>query len=68
MNMNMKDAITIPKQVTGGAELVVIPRRVYEALIKHETEMKEVLAMVRRGEKEFESGKTRTAESLDELE
>ena len=63
----MKHALTIPKQFTQGVELVVISRHEYETLQKHLIEIKDVLSKIRKGEKEFKNGQTRTVRSLSEL-
>ena len=63
----MKHTLTIPKQFTHGVELVVIPRREYESMQKHLVEVKDALAKIRKGEKEFKNGQTRTVRSLSEL-
>ena len=63
----MKHALTIPKQFTRGVELVVISRHEYETMQKHLMEVKEALSKIRKGEKEFKDGKTRTVKALSEL-
>ena len=63
----MKHTLTISKQVTHGVELIVIPRHEYESMQKHLTEVKDALAKIRKGEKEFKRGQTRTVRSLSEL-
>ena len=59
--------ITIPKRLTRGEELVVLPRQEYERLQKHLSEVQDVLKKIRRGEREFRLGKTRVIQSLAEL-
>ena len=63
----MKNALMIPKQFTHGVELVVISRHEYESMQKHLAEVKDALTKIRRGEREFKSGQTRTVRSLSEL-
>ena len=63
----MKHTVTIPKQFTHGVELVVIPRHEYESLQKRLVEVKDALTKIRKGEKEFKNGHTRTVRSLSEL-
>lgn len=63
----MKAVATIPKRVTRGAELVVVPRKEYERLQRHLAEMQDALAKIRRGEQEHRTGKTRVIQSLAEL-
>lgn len=63
----MASITTIPRGLTHGEELVVIPRREYERLQKHLTELRDALSKIQRGEKELRTGKTRVAESLTEL-
>lgn len=63
----MRHTVTISKQFTHGVELVVIPRHEYESMQKHLAEVKDALTKIRKGEKEFKSGQTRTVRSLLEL-
>ena len=63
----MKDLMMIPKQVTHGDELVVMPRQAYDRLRKHLTEIEDALAKIRRGEAEYRAGKTRVVGSLADL-
>ena len=63
----MKHLLTIPKQFTHGVELVVISRHEYESMQKHLGEVKDALSKIRKGEKEFKNGQTRTTASLSEL-
>ena len=59
--------LTISKQFTHGVELVGIPRHEYESMQKHLAEVKDALVKIRKGEKEFKNGHTRTVRSLSEL-
>ena len=59
--------LTIPKKMTNGEELVVIPRREYEDLKKHLSEVQDALSKIRQGEKELRTGKTRIVKSLAEI-
>ena len=63
----MKQPLTISKKFTHGVELVVIPRHEYESMQKHLAEVKDALTKIRKGEKEFKNGQTRTVRSLSEL-
>ncbi|HCJ65905.1 MAG TPA: hypothetical protein DHV62_00910 [Elusimicrobia bacterium] len=63
----MASITTIPRGVTRGEELVVIPRKEYERLQKHLTEVRDALSKIQRGEKELRTGKTRVVKSLAEL-
>lgn len=63
----MASITTIPRGLTHGEELVVIPRREYERLQKHLTELRDALSKIQWGEKELRTGKTRVVESLAEL-
>jgi len=61
-------AITIPKRLTMGEELIVIPRKEYETLQKHLAEVQDALIKIQRGEEELHKGKTRMIKSLAELQ
>ncbi|MEW6040250.1 MAG: hypothetical protein AB1633_01890 [Elusimicrobiota bacterium] len=63
----MASITTISRKLTRGDELVVIPRKEYERLQKHLTEVQDVLFKIQRGEKELRTGKTRIVKSLAEL-
>lgn len=63
----MGPVLTIPRRLTHGEELIVVRRREYEQLQRHLLEIKDVLAKIRRGEKELKEGKTRVVSSLAEL-
>jgi len=63
----MASVTTIPRGLTHGEELVVIPRKEYERLRKHLNELKDALSKIQRGEKELRGGKTRVVKSLAEL-
>lgn len=63
----MERILTIPKKMTNGEELVVIPRREYENLKKHLSEVQDALSKIRQGEKELRGGKTRVVKSLAEI-
>lgn len=60
-------SLTIPKRLTHGEELVVLPRREYEKLQKRLSEVQDALTKIRQGEKELREGKTRTINSLTDL-
>ena len=55
----MKNSIaTIPKQVSGGEELVVLPRRSFDVFQKWQQEIEDALGKVRRGRQEYRARKT----------
>lgn len=64
MNGNI---VTIPKKVSRGEELVVIRRQDFDVFLRWQEEVKDVLAKVRRGQKEYRLGKTRVVSSPREL-
>lgn len=57
---------TIPKQLTGGNDLVVVRRRDYERLQRLIEETQDALGKVKRGEKEHRRGATKLVHSLSE--
>lgn len=63
----MASVTTIPRGLTHGEELVVIPRKEYERLQKRFIELRDALSKIQRGEKELRAGKTRVVKSLVEL-
>jgi len=63
----MKGTVTIPRQLTQGAELVIVRRQEYERLRRDLAEVQDTLAKIRRGEQEYRAGKTRVIRSLSEL-
>ena len=63
----MRHTVTISKRFTHGVELVVIPRREYESMQKHLAEVKDALNKIRKGEKEYKNGHTKTVRALSEL-
>lgn len=62
-----KNIVTIPRKITRGEELVVIPRSLYEKFSQWEKELKEVLAKVERGKKALREGKTYVVKSPRDL-
>lgn len=64
----MKNIVNIPKSVTGGEELIVLPKREYEQLKKHLLEIQDALSKIQQGEKELKEGKTKIIKSLSELQ
>lgn len=64
----IKLAVTIPKSITHGDELLVVSRREYEKLKIHLAELKNALQKIRSGEKELKEGKTRIVQSLSDLQ
>lgn len=63
----MRKVHSIPRQLTGGADLVVLPRSEYDRLRKTFAELVDALGKIRRGEKAYREGKTRRVKSLAEL-
>ncbi len=64
----MLTTLTIPRNLTHGDELVVLPRKEYEKLQKRLEEARDALAKIAHGEKELKNGKTKvTFKSLAEL-
>lgn len=59
--------ITIPKQLTKGEELIVIPLKEYEGLQKYVAEVQDALAKITKGEEELITGKTKVISSLREI-
>lgn len=49
---------TIPKRVSGGEELVVVKKSDFEMFRKWSREVRDALAKVERGRKEYKRGKT----------
>ncbi len=62
----MRNTLAIPKSFTHGDELIVMPRREFERMQKHLIEVKDALAKIRKGEREFRNGQTRVIRSLSE--
>lgn len=62
-----KNIVTIPRKITRGEELVVIPRSLYEKFSQWEKELKEALAKVERGKKALREGKTYVVKSPRDL-
>ncbi|MDP2921885.1 MAG: hypothetical protein Q8O12_05940 [Candidatus Omnitrophota bacterium] len=62
----MKGIFTIPKRLTNGKELVVVPKDVYERLVKHDEEVKHALKIITQGEKDYKEGRALKASSLRE--
>jgi hypothetical protein len=58
---------TIPSKITKGEELVVIPRSLYEKFLVWQEEVKDALAKVKRGRKNYQEGKTYVADSPRDL-
>lgn len=63
----MPNVLTIPRKVTGGSDLVILPRREYEKLRASLAEVQDALGKIRRGEQEYRQGKTRPVDSLVDL-
>lgn len=59
----MNSPITIPKNVTGGADLVVITKKAYDELQQHLLEVQDALQKIQRGEQEYQSGRTKATRS-----
>ena len=65
---NNESALTIPKNLTQGTDLVVVPKQAYEELQQYVVELKDALQKIQNGEKEYREGKTRIIKSLSELD
>lgn len=61
------DTITIPKRLMKGDDLIVVRRKDFEAFQRWRDEIRDALAKVGRGRKEYEKGKTVTASSPREF-
>ena len=57
------EIITLPKEVTKGRELVVIPKKDFDEFKKWKAGLRTVLEKIRRGRAEYKSGKTIVASS-----
>ncbi len=62
----IKDIVTIPPRITKGEELVIIPRSLYEKIIKKDLEEEIIDKIIASGEKEIKEGKTIIAKSSKE--
>jgi len=60
-------SVTIPKRISGGEDLVVVRRRDFEVFARWREEVRDTLAKVNRGRKEFRARKTRVQNSPREL-
>lgn len=60
------NVVNIPQKLTGGKELVILPRDEYERLVQRNQEIVEVLRIIAEGEKAYREGKTIATSSLDE--
>ncbi len=63
----MAKILTIPRKITKGTDLVVLPRHEYEELQRSLAEIEDTIGKIRRGEKEFRAGKTRRVKTLSAL-
>ncbi|HEY4475425.1 MAG TPA: hypothetical protein VJB92_01750 [Candidatus Paceibacterota bacterium] len=52
------DTITIPKKLIRGDDLVVVRRKDFEAFERWQNEIRDALAKVKRGKREYKQGKT----------
>lgn len=59
--------VTIPKRITKGEELVIVPSKDFEAFRRWQIEAKDALAKVARGRREYRQKKTIVATSPKEL-
>ena len=62
----MSLTVTIPRRITHGEELVVLPREEYERIIRHNAEVVQALRVIAEGERAHREGKTIKASSLRE--
>ena len=63
----MRAVVAVPRRLTQGVELVIVRRDEYERLERHLAEVEDALAKIRRGEQEYQAGKTHVIKSLSEL-
>lgn len=61
-----ENIITIPSRITKGEDLVVIPRSLYEKIIKKELEEEIIDEIISSGERELKERKTIIAKSSKE--
>ena len=59
--------VTIPKKITKGDELIIVPRKDFESFQKSQREVKDALEKIGRGNKEYRQKKTRVVSSPKEL-
>ena len=57
------ETITLPKKVTKGRELIVVPKKDFEDFKKWKAGVRTAIEKVRRGRNEYKSGKTIVASS-----
>ena len=62
----MQSALTIPRRITHGEELVVLPKSEYERIIRCNQEVAHALRVIAEGERAYRDGKTIKASSLKE--
>ena len=58
--------IVIPKQLTGGAELIVLSRETYEREVRRGKAIADALQIIAEGERAYREGRTLKASSLEE--
>ncbi len=58
----------IPKKITHGDELVILPKKEYDNLRRRLDETRDALVKIREGEKEYKAGKIRPMRSLSQLD
>jgi PHD/YefM family antitoxin component YafN of YafNO toxin-antitoxin module len=64
----MSKATTISKKVTGGEDLVVIPKKEYEQLQEQVFELHDAVRKIQRGESDYLRGRTKKIASLSDLD
>ena len=57
------ETITLPKKVTKGRELIVVPKKDFEEFTRWKLSVKAALEKVKKGRAEYKSGKTIVAPS-----
>ncbi|PKN00751.1 MAG: hypothetical protein CVU77_08825 [Elusimicrobia bacterium HGW-Elusimicrobia-1] len=58
----------VPKKITHGDELVILPKKEYDNLRRRLDETRDALIKIREGEKEYKAGKIRPMRSLSQLD
>lgn len=65
---NLERKVTfIPKKLTKGEPLVVLPRKDYEEFLQWKNQVSDALDKVRRGRKAYKEGRTQVADSPKDL-
>lgn len=59
--------IEIPRELTKKGDLMVVPKKEYQAFLKLKDEIEDALKKIMRGEKELKEGKTKVVSSPKDL-